>query len=164
MLKSSGAPSATPSSVNGPSPITRDPRFQEALAISEERLRLVTEASTDGVWDRNVITGESYWSDRMYDLLGISRDGPRHFHTNLDIVHPDDRAAFQEALDRALASGGPTLSVEVRLRRAPDGYGSFRVTGKVVRDASGAAVRIAGSISDITEPASKPSGGPARFR
>src|SRR5262245_30980177 len=73
-------------------------RAQDALAISEERLRLVTEASTDVVWDWNVVNGEVYWSDRAYKLFGVRADDVRRFDQAVALIHPEDRASFESAL------------------------------------------------------------------
>jgi PAS domain S-box-containing protein len=126
-------------------------RAQQALATSEERLRLVTEATTDGVWDWNIAGGDVYWSDRVHKMLGAPQNGLRPFDPMLPLVHPEDRPAYEGAMRDALAPGGEALKVEVRLQRAPGEFGYFRISGKVVRDATAAPVRVAGSIADITE-------------
>jgi PAS domain S-box-containing protein len=126
-------------------------RAQQALATSEERLRLVTEATTDGVWDWDIASGDVYWSDRVHQMLGVPQNGPQRFDPVLRLLHPDDRAAYEGAMCEALAPGGQALKVELRLQRAPDQYGYFRISGKVVRNATGEPVRVAGSLADITE-------------
>jgi PAS domain S-box-containing protein len=122
-----------------------------ALAESEERLRLVTEASTDGIWDWDMVTGEAIWSDRMYELLRrpkgeTFRPDP---HGLLD-VHPEDRELARARFKAHVEQGEPYI-LEVRLLRGDRTYGHFHISGKVVRDAAGNPVRMAGSISDITE-------------
>ena len=39
---------------------------------SEERLRLVIEATSDGIWDWNLQAGEMFFSDRWYTMLGYA--------------------------------------------------------------------------------------------
>jgi PAS domain S-box-containing protein len=126
-------------------------RATRALAESEERLRLVTEASTDGIWDWNIREGELIWSDRMYDLLRTPRGEPVR-PTNQDMlqVHPEDREMVTRALQNHFEHGEPYI-VECRLVRGDGTYGYFHVSGKTVRDGAGRPVRMAGSISDITE-------------
>jgi PAS domain S-box-containing protein len=124
---------------------------QVALAQSEERLRLVTEASTDGVWDWTIATGRVYWSERAHHLMGVAPGEVRRFEQMLALIHPDDRAGFDESLREALSPGREPLRIELRLMRAQDHYGHFRLSGKVVRDSAGHAVRVAGSLADITE-------------
>jgi PAS domain S-box-containing protein len=120
-----------------------------ALQQSEERLRLVTEASTDGIWDWNVATGEVYWSDRVYHLLGVVPDGQGGLDKVLRLVHDDDRSRVEDLLRDALASG-TRFSVEFRLRSSDGSYKFIRASGKTVRDPTGAPLRMAGSLTDIT--------------
>ncbi|HYE62613.1 MAG TPA: response regulator [Phycisphaerales bacterium] len=126
-------------------------RATRALAESEERLRLVTEASTDGIWDWNMVTNEVIWSDRMYELLRVQRAGEiRANIEELMRVHPDDRDLVRTALREHLEESKAYI-LEVRLLRGDNSYGYFHISGKVVRDGEGKPVRMAGSISDITE-------------
>jgi PAS domain-containing protein len=49
---------------------------QQSLQKSEERLRLVLKGSTDAPWDWDLITGEVYYSERWWTMLGYrSREG-----------------------------------------------------------------------------------------
>jgi two-component system cell cycle sensor histidine kinase/response regulator CckA len=130
--------------------VDRD-RAMQALAASEERLRLVTEASTDGIWDWNMRDDTLVWSERMYDLLRIPRGQEvRPTAEALEHVHPEDRDLLRDAIKAHLEKGAPFI-VECRLRRYDGSYGYFHISGKTVRDESGKPVRMAGSISDITE-------------
>lgn len=76
---------------------------QAALAESEERLRLATEASDVGLWDVDIIEDVLIWPARTKGMFGISPDVPvsmRDFYAGL---HPDDidatSAAFAAAAD-----------------------------------------------------------------
>ena len=55
--------------------ITARKSAEEALRLSEERLKLALEASTDGLWDWNLATRETYFSSRVATTLGTT---PRH--------------------------------------------------------------------------------------
>ena len=122
------------------------------LAVNEERFRLVTEASTDGIWNWNLATGQAiYWSDRMYELLG----GPAAAPAVSTAASSSSTRTTANATTLSLKGPSPQtrtgLNTEVRILRAPDTYGHFRVSARIVRDSSGSAVRLAGSLSDITE-------------
>jgi len=122
-----------------------------ALAESEERLRLVTEASTDGIWDWDMVTGGVVWSDRMHELLRTPKGKPiTPNFKELLLVHPDDRDQVWALMEQHVEQGVPYI-IELRLLRGDGTYGYFHVSGKTVRDASGVPIRMAGSISDITE-------------
>lgn len=123
------------------------------LRASEERLRLALDASSDGLWDANLRTGIVYRSARWAETVGAR---PGEIPPDLDgfkrIVHPDD-------VDRVMADieaheSGQTRSIDSEFRLASR-YGEnkwVRGRGRVVeRDASGAPLRVIGTISDITQ-------------
>ena len=126
-------------------------RQRDTLEASEERLRLVTEASTDGIWEWDRPSDSFTWSDRVYDLLGVEQTSafPRRASA-LEIVHPDDRKAFFIALIRNVRERG-SLRREVRLRRGDGTYGQYEAYGQLVCDKSGRPVRMVGSLHDITD-------------
>jgi PAS domain S-box-containing protein len=124
---------------------------EEALRRSEERLRLVLDATRDGVWEWDFARSEGFWSPRFRELLGIAPDVPvPPPHEVGVVVHPDDVAAWRAAIQAHL-DGGPAFEHEVRLRQ-PDGSWRWYVDrGCATRDAEGRLVRIVGSIRDISE-------------
>ena len=62
------------------------------LQISEERFRLAMEATTDGLFDWNLQTGEVFFSPRYYTMLGYDPDElPASYDTWMQLLHPDDK-------------------------------------------------------------------------
>jgi len=126
-------------------------RYSESLKESEERLRLVTEASTDGIWVWDRDTDTVTWSDRVYHLLGLdSTMMSAHLKLALEIVHPDDRKDFLPPLYRQ-AKKGSAYRIELRLRRGDNTYGKYQVYCMLARDKNDRPVRMVGSLHDITE-------------
>ena len=121
------------------------------LAVSEERLRLGFQATNCGLWDWNIVTNEVFYSPWIYDLLEYeNRDialQDRHF---IEMVHPDDRAATLAAGTAHIVHGTP-YDTEFRLRTVRGRYLWVRVRAEAERDARGRAVRMAGSIFDISD-------------
>src|SRR5690606_21931013 len=110
-----------------------------------------TAAGKVGVWDWNLADDTVTWSDAIYDMHGLERDRfdgtGRAFAA---LIHPDDRAAMEQALRRAIDEGAP-YELEYRVVR-PDGEVVWIYTkAKVVRNEHGQAVRILGGAVDITE-------------
>src|SRR3984893_15607913 len=50
---------------------TRATARGDPLRITEERLGLITDATTEGIYDWNVVTNALYLSDRLKSILGI---------------------------------------------------------------------------------------------
>ena len=131
--------------------MAREARVIEDLRASEERYGLVERGTNDGIWDRNLQSGEAYLSPRGKEILGYQDDelqaGEAHF---FERVHPDDDARVKEALAQSVRDGTP-YRIEYRLRHRDGGYGWVLSRGEVVRNEKGEPVRMVGSIADITE-------------
>ncbi|HEY0063929.1 MAG TPA: EAL domain-containing protein [Telluria sp.] len=94
---------------------------QEALHISNERLKLAVEGSGDGIWDWDLGNNEIVFSERARAVLGLApgADGQAHAGDHVARnVHPDDIAAVEAALDSCLSGAQPTLAQEYRVRHA----------------------------------------------
>ena len=81
--------------------ITERKRAVEALSLSEESLRLATEAAEVGTWDLDLQTDELNWSDRTKAAFGISPYVPCSMADFYAGLHPDDRDATAEAFASA---------------------------------------------------------------
>ncbi len=124
---------------------------EAALRAAEERYALAIQGSTDGIWDWDKVTDRVYWSPRMAELVGREAGTvSRHDPSRANLVHPDDRQRNQDAIAAHIERGEP-YDVEIRVDVKGKGYRWFRARGVAHRDASGQAVRMAGSMSDVHE-------------
>lgn len=125
--------------------------FENALRLSEERFALAVIGSNDGLWDWSVLTGEMYLSPRAKELAGYAdhevQNTPFAFFA---LLHPDDRAAAVEAV-RAHLRDDRAYDLEFRCLAKSGEYRWLRARGRSVRNAQGWAVRMAGSVTDITD-------------
>ena len=126
-------------------------RKVDELQLSEERYELAVAGSAAGIWDWNITTEKIFYSERYLELLGYS---PGEFSDSLDEfwsrIHPDDHHATQLAVERHLEDRIPYL-VDYRLRTRSGDYQWFHARGQASWDDDGKAVRMAGSVSDITK-------------
>lgn len=122
------------------------------LAQSDERYRLVARATRDVVYDWHVATGRIEWTESMEAVFGYAADQVGDLQWWLERVHPADL----DALRRSVASviSDPTTSVggtvHYRVRRADGRYANVSGSMLVQRAADGAAVRVVGSMRDVT--------------
>ncbi len=121
------------------------------LRESRERFALAVRGSSDGIWDWDLRTGQVYYSPRFKELLGFAE---REFDHTLavweDRLHEADREATRAALRAHLRDGAP-YRIHYRLRTKHGAYRWFVARGECLRDATGRAIRMAGSISDVTD-------------
>ena len=131
--------------------ITDVRKAQERAEQSERHLRNVQAIIGEGVWDWTVATGVVNHNVRWAELLGLDASVSAHTMDDLTaLVHPDDAQSHLAAQDVSLLLGRP-YQHEYRVMR-PDGSVVWVLDrGDVVeRDATGVAVRMVGSLADIT--------------
>lgn len=129
-------------------------RIQAEQALRESRLILdaAEEVAAIGSWSWDFSTQKVIWSDEMFHLFGVQREG---FDGDLNRViaeriHPDDIPAVQESNRQVLEYAHPVpLSYRICL---PDG--TERVVwsqGKIIEDENGRPTALTGYVQDITE-------------
>jgi diguanylate cyclase (GGDEF)-like protein/PAS domain S-box-containing protein len=124
----------------------------ERLRESEERYALALNGANDGLWDWNLMTNEVHWSGRWKAMLGYDeRDLGTSPDEWLQRIHPEDRPGVDDGLDRHLAGQDQYFESEHRVLHRDGAYRWVRCRGAAVRAADGAARRLAGSLTDVTE-------------
>lgn len=120
---------------------------------SEDRLRLVLDAISDGVWDLNLKTGEEYHSPLYARRLGYE---PEEIDSSrqgwIDMLHPEDREGAVSRENAFLAGESELFQSEFRMRRKDGEYIWVMSRARVVeRDENGVPQRVVGAHLDITE-------------
>ena len=128
------------------------PEIREALRKSEERFKLAMEASRDGIWDWNVVTGETYYSPGYAAMLGYEGcEVPAHVDSWLDLIHPEDRDVALQANEACIQGLRDDFAVEFRMQTKNGRWRWILGRGKAVaRDSGGRATRMVGTHTDIT--------------
>lgn len=125
---------------------------QDALRISEERLRLAVETTSLGIWDVDLLTGTTEWTDETRKLLGLAPDAPVTHETFLACVHPDDLSSVKNKTFVDVPGKGPSYRGTYRIVRADTGEVRWiSSNARIVLDESGQPVRKIGTIRDVTE-------------
>ena len=126
-------------------------KLAEEVEARDARLELMLSASRTGFWEWDVASGELLWSEAIFEQHGLDPTSrPPTFDTYLRMIHPDDRAAFQDGLRAALA-GTATFSLEFRILWADGTVRWTHGAARVFRDEDGTATRMLGTGQDITE-------------
>jgi PAS domain S-box-containing protein len=126
---------------------------EQALKESEERLERSQEIAHLGGWELDLVNNKLSWSDEIYRIFGLK---PQEFGATyeafLDNVHPDDRAAVDNAYNGSVREGRDTYEIEHRIIRKDSGEVRYvHEKCQHVKDESGKILRSLGMVHDITE-------------
>ncbi|MGE5471533.1 MAG: PAS domain S-box protein [Bacteroidota bacterium] len=131
--------------------ITERQRMIAKLRASEESLRLAKNAAGLGIYDYNVTNGTVECDERTRELWGIAPDTALGWCSFLDHVHAADRPATQAAMERATdPRGNGEYAAEYRVIRPDTGENRHLKTNGQVLFAAGYAVRLVGTVKDIS--------------
>lgn len=152
------APSAEPSPAPSQKPDTAEFRrvsqhLSDHVARTEAWMCEALEGARMLGWEFDLVSNRWSASADVTDYFGLppgpDYGAPEHSFT---VIHPDDLGAVQAKVQRAMETGEP-LRYEFRGRvPLPDGSPRWFLTrGRVLPGSSGAAVRLVGVTTDITE-------------
>jgi PAS domain S-box-containing protein len=132
--------------------MTERQESRAALAVSEERLRLATDAAEVGFWDVDVVHDRLIWPSIVKAMFGISPETPISMADFYFGLHPDDREATSAAFAAACDPHQRALyDVEYRTVGQEDGRVRWiAAKGRGVFD-EGRCIRAVGTAIDITE-------------
>jgi two-component system cell cycle sensor histidine kinase/response regulator CckA len=132
--------------------LTDQRQAERAVRITDERFKFVARATTDVIWDWDIITNSLVWNDSVETVFGHKQN---EIYPEIqwlhDHIHPDDRERVIAGIQNVLDTGGTSWSDHYRYRRADDSYVNVMDRGYVARDNLGAALRMIGAMTDITE-------------
>ena len=132
--------------------ITERERAEEALRLSEDRLRLAAEAANIGIWHRDLVHNRLTWTDKAKLLFGLLPEAEVSFATFLNAVHPEDRQRVQETIAGVVARPeNHGFNVEYRVIW-PDGSVHWMTSlGRAYHDEAGRAQSTYGVMIDTTD-------------
>ncbi|RYG32319.1 MAG: PAS domain-containing sensor histidine kinase, partial [Chitinophagaceae bacterium] len=116
------------------------------LEESEARARLAIEASEQGTFHFNLLTGQLSASKRMAEIFDVSGTANREEY--FAAIIREDLPVREKAFKRAEATG--TLAYDVRIRRKDGKISWVRIKGKIYFD-EGHPQKLVGVVQDITD-------------
>jgi PAS domain S-box-containing protein len=131
--------------------ITGRKRMETELKHSRESLAKAQALAEIGNWDWELATGEVRWSDQMFRILGLE-PGVQvpSLRTIMARTHPEDRPAFGRAM-RRLVAGREVRPMDFRAVLEDGSPRFFHSLLEGDRGPDGKAVRLRGTLQDITE-------------
>jgi two-component system CheB/CheR fusion protein len=121
------------------------------LYESEERLRLVSRATNDAVWDWNLVSNELWWNEGFQKLFGYSEeeitpDISSWFHR----LHQQEKDKIVKSIYEAIDRGDKQWTAEHRFLKADGTYSYVYNRGYILENENGEPIRMLGSMVDLT--------------
>jgi PAS domain S-box-containing protein len=124
---------------------------ERRLRQANERFELAASAVASAIYDCNCRGGGVVWTPGLTELTGYRLEEAGHTTAWwLEQVHPDDRERVQARLKTAVTGRSDFEEDEYRFRAKDGRYLDVLDRARVVRDPAGRAVRMVGSLIDIT--------------
>ena len=123
------------------------------LMVTEHRLNLALDSSNLALWDWNVATAEVYLSEHWSVIRGGRAVATvTSMHELEQLSHPDEQAAVAAQRRLALESESGAFRAQQRIRMLSGQWKWIETQGRVVERApGGAALRMTGTIADVSE-------------
>lgn len=141
--------------VLGTRDITERWEIEQALQVSEERLRQAVRAANIGIFDHDHLTDAIYWSPEQRNNYGWGADETVTLAAFLAQVYAEDRARIGAAVQRAHNPAGDGLfDVEHRIRHRDGSLRWLSTRSQTFFEGDDNArhpVRTIGAVLDITE-------------
>lgn len=126
---------------------------EQALQAERQRLSNIVEGTAAGTMELNLQTGEIHANERIFTMLGYTRDelSPFNLQSWRSLNHPDEVIPLGDYLKRLMKGESEVIDMESR-RRHKDGHWVWVLTrGRVFsHTADGKPEWIAGTVLDIS--------------
>ena len=136
--------------------------------ISQQRWDLILRAMDAAPWDWDLVTGEVYLSRNWWNMLGyLDAELPATSNLIASLCHPEDATAIDQTFTAAVQGEGNTWQIDFHMRHKQGQYMPIALRAHILRDAQGRALRLSGTITDLTErqqAAAKLQASEARYR
>lgn len=124
---------------------------KELILAQKQRLELALEGSEEGVWDWDLKSDTLFYSAKWKSIMGYEiNEKPTAISAWLNIVHPRDMAMVNETLKTHIDGEEALFYMEHRIRDSQP-LKWVNVRGKVVFGKNNKALRMVGTIRDISQ-------------
>jgi PAS domain S-box-containing protein len=126
-------------------------RRSAELEARLQRMTRVARAHDEAEWEWLLDSGETWYNARFPTLVGHSDDTSFRQQFNWSAAtHPDDASTIRLTRQRLVSREIERSDDQIRLRTRDGTYRWFRLRGAAEHDATGHAVRLSGTLEDVT--------------
>jgi PAS domain S-box-containing protein len=123
---------------------------EKKLREANERLILLSRATSDAIWEWDMQTGHIFRNDALMEMVGFQLDDAKGLSWWLRRIHPEDRNRVTDKIKDATDKGQHSWNDEYRFKCADGVYKHIQDHGYVVYE-NGLPVKMIGSLQDISE-------------
>lgn len=125
--------------------------IEEVLREYNDRYEILSKATNDVIWDFDVVNNQMSFNHGMKSVFGYNdldiTNGIAWWEGN---IHEHDRQRIIDAIDNEIKRGSRTWEFFYRYRDAAGAYRHIHDRGYIVYDREGHALRMIGTMQDIT--------------
>jgi len=122
---------------------------EKKLKEANDRLLLLTRATTDAIWEWDMQTGHIFRNDALMDMIGYQLGDQKGLSWWLRRIHPEDRDRVSDAVKESTDHNRQSWEEEYRFKCADGVYKHMRDKGYIVYE-NGLPVKMIGSLQDIS--------------
>ena len=130
--------------------ITERKEQEQELTRFQDLLNKTERVSDVGGWEIDVATMDVFWTDYLFELLGVEYEEEPPLDEALDVYLEEDRPIIEQAVNEAIESAEP-FDVDLRYRKSENEIRWLRVQGVPITDEAGDVVMVRGAAQDVTE-------------
>lgn len=131
--------------------ITQFKKTEETLRRSEHRLSEAQRIAHIGSWERDFETDRISWSEEVYRIFGAApEEFEPDFESFLAFISPEDQKKLAQSVDDTIVHKKP-YSIDYRIILRDGTEKIVHSQAEVVADPDGKAIKLTGTIQDITE-------------
>ncbi len=126
---------------------------EQALRVSNDRFKLVSEAVSDAIWDWDLVKNSVFWGSGFHKLFGYSEEQNQIEGENwMNYIHPEDRKKIAQSIQNAKNNKSLKYwSGEYRFKKNDGDYAFVIEKAIIIRDNKGEALRMVGALQDTTK-------------
>ncbi len=132
--------------------ITELKKTENELKLSNERFSYSSEATSDAIWDWNLITDEIFVGTSYSALFGHTFKNNTITASECEaFVHPEDREAYLKHFEEVIDGENNRWSDEYRYLKSDGSYAYVNDKAVIIRNPEGKAIRIIGAMQDVSK-------------
>jgi PAS domain S-box-containing protein len=130
--------------------ITEKHKTEKKLLEANERLLLLSRATSDAIWEWDMQTGYIFRNDTLMEMVGYHAENSKGLSWWLRRIHPEDRNRVADTIKVATDHSRHSWEDQYRFKCADGEYKHIQDRGYIVYE-NGLPVRMIGSLQDISE-------------